>query len=66
VYLTVLITISQSAIEGFVSYHLLVGGWGDLAVNDPDGLLHALDVLAALQPILIAPRERYLIYHNHN
>lgn len=55
VYLMVFITISQSATEGFLSYHNLVGGWGDTAVNDPRGLLRAFEVMSELQTVLIAP-----------
>jgi hypothetical protein len=64
VYFVVFITISQSAVEGFLSYHYLVGGWGDVAVYDPKQAFRAFDVMADLQPILVAPRE--LIFNCHD
>jgi hypothetical protein len=61
VYLVAFFTISQSAIEGFLTYNLLVEGWGD---KEQLGLLRrAYKVMSVLQPVLIAPRERYFIYH---
>jgi hypothetical protein len=61
----IFITIGQSAIEGFESYHFLVRGWGDPAVNDPYILFPALDSMANLQTTLIAFRE-YFIYHDND
>jgi hypothetical protein len=62
----VFITIGESAVEGFLTYHYFVGGWSDPVVYDPLLLFHAFDVMANLQPILIAPCEHYFIHHDNN
>jgi hypothetical protein len=53
----VLFTICQSAIEGVVTYHYVVGGWGDTAVLDSYGPSRAYEVMSDLRTTLIALRE---------
>lgn len=57
VYLTVLI-VGQTALEGFIGYRYLIGGWGDIT------LFVVPRVSDLLQPVFDAIRECILWVHN--